>query len=80
MGEQYVGGDFNSIKRPSQRKGSKAQSNSVEMINFCEFITKLDLIDLPALGNKLTWFEIVGTSMSRLNRFLFQKVYLTSGN
>lgn len=39
---------------------------------FNEFITELDLIDMPLHGRKFTWSRLEGTIMSRLDRFLSQ--------
>lgn len=39
-------------------------------MEFSDFIGNIDLVDLPALGNKLSLFNLAGNSTSRLDRFL----------
>ncbi|XP_058776652.1 uncharacterized protein LOC131650972 [Vicia villosa] len=70
IGEWCIGGDFNAIKRRSERKGLRAQYSSTKMSEFAEFIGEMELLDLPGFGNKYTWFNSAGDSMSRLDRFL----------
>lgn len=44
--------------------------NNLELVEFGEFIYDMDLLDLQVVGNKFTWFNVVGNLMSRLDRFL----------
>lgn len=46
VGEWVVGGDFNVIKTPKERKG-KSASNMTEMEEVSKFIELTELIDLP---------------------------------
>ncbi|XP_058765931.1 uncharacterized protein LOC131639452 [Vicia villosa] len=68
-GEWLVGGDFNSTKNRSERKGCIVARNSERRL-FSSFIEDSLLIDLPCLGNCFSWFSGDGFSMSRLDRFL----------
>ncbi|CAK8561844.1 unnamed protein product [Lathyrus sativus] len=63
-----VAGDFNEVKFKEERKGTSA--NSMKDMNFfSEFITEMNLTDLPVVGNKFTWFNSNGKCRSRLDRF-----------
>lgn len=48
------------------------------MLEFSEFIVDMNLIDLPSLGNKYTWFNLGGDSMSRIDRFLISEGLIDS--
>lgn len=63
-------GDFNAIKNRSERRGTSLISQDSYNVEFQSFIDELDLIDLPVLGKKFTWFRPDGSAMSRLDRFL----------
>lgn len=55
-----------------------AQSNSLENSKFYEFIDDMELINLPTVDNKFTWFNVAGLSMSKLDWFLTSKGLLDS--
>jgi hypothetical protein len=66
-----VVGDFNAVVAPEERRGVVNEvSSSLEMSGFREFVEDLNLIDLPLLGRRFTWFHSNGISMSRLDRCL----------
>ncbi|KAI5441929.1 hypothetical protein KIW84_011114 [Lathyrus oleraceus] len=44
--------------------------NHGEMVEFNDFIEELELIDVPLMGNKFTWFNLSGKAINRLDRFL----------
>jgi hypothetical protein len=50
------------------------------MIEFGDFIRDMELIDLPLLGRKFTWFHLNGISMSRIDRFLVSDDWLELWN
>ncbi|GKV46006.1 hypothetical protein SLEP1_g53030 [Rubroshorea leprosula] len=75
-GNWCILGDFNTIKGQHERKGCKSLSS--EMREFCDFINELNLIDLPLIGRKYTWYKSNGESMSRLDRALFSENWLSS--
>lgn len=58
--------------------GCSAQSNSVVMRKYCDFIDDMELIDLPVVGNKFTWFNFAGSSMSSLDQFLISTALIYS--
>lgn len=47
-----------------------SHNRNQEMEEFAEFIKDMELIDVPVLGKKFTWFSSDGKSKSRLDRFL----------
>jgi hypothetical protein len=68
-----VVGDFNAVLDPSERRGGVGLSSTRydrEMLEFADFVSSMDLIDLPLLGRRFTWFQPSGGAMSRLDRFL----------
>jgi hypothetical protein len=68
--EWCLGGDFNAILRASERKGSSAVNRQRERIAFTCFVEEMEVIDVPVLGKKFSWFSSDGKSMSRIDRFL----------
>jgi hypothetical protein len=72
-GKWCVAGDFNSINRREDMRGVNEASSSLismEMREFGEFMETMDLVDLPLLGRRFTWFHPNGRSMSRIDKFL----------
>ncbi|XP_058741619.1 uncharacterized protein LOC131614006 [Vicia villosa] len=70
-GEWYCfRGDFNVVSNRGERLGIGVQINGGEILGFNEFISAMELIDLPVLGNRFTWFNLAGTACSRIDRFL----------
>ena len=64
-----IGGDFNVVQFPSEQLG--ADSSSSAMIDFSDFISEHNLIDLSLEGGTFTWSNSrVVASQSRLDRFL----------
>ncbi|GAU22765.1 hypothetical protein TSUD_129770 [Trifolium subterraneum] len=68
-GKWCVGGDFNVILHASERKGISTDSRQGERILFNRFVEEMELVDVPVLGKKFTWFSADGKSMSRIDRF-----------
>ncbi|XP_058777150.1 uncharacterized protein LOC131651507 [Vicia villosa] len=67
-GEWIIGGDYNAIKH--QRKGSSYNVNANEINPFADFIVKSNLVDISCKGEKISWYNGDGLSMSRIDRFL----------
>ncbi|CAK8575810.1 unnamed protein product [Lathyrus sativus] len=65
-------GDFNAVKSKLERKG-KGRLNFMEMKDFSSFIDAIDLVDMPIVGNRFTWFNSSGTCKSRLERILLSE-------
>ncbi|GKV09171.1 hypothetical protein SLEP1_g20713 [Rubroshorea leprosula] len=70
-----LAGDFNALRRVEERAGCKVVSN--EMREFDAFIHNTDLFDLPLIGRKYTWYNSNGQQMSRIDRFLFSKEWMS---
>ncbi|KAL8491897.1 hypothetical protein ACS0TY_023481 [Phlomoides rotata] len=68
-----VCGDFNTVTNQSERKGSNRLASDKKCRQFCKFIENSDLIDLPLLRRKFTWYKDNGTCCSRIDRFLVSK-------
>ena len=42
----------------------------MKIIEFNNYIDESQLVDVPMIGNKFTWFSLQGNAKSRLDRFL----------
>jgi hypothetical protein len=70
-GAWCVLGDFNAVLHRDERRGVNDPSpsdSSAEVLDFNNFVAEMDLLDLPVLGRKFTWFHSNGRSMSRIDR------------
>jgi hypothetical protein len=68
-----VVGDFNAVRSVEERVGvniADPRGVSTEIIEFRNFVEELELVDLPILGRKFTWYHESGRAMSRLDRIL----------
>ncbi|CAJ2642053.1 unnamed protein product [Trifolium pratense] len=66
-------GDFNAVRQPDERRSSRGSQRSADIVPFNHFIDANNLIDLPLIGRKFTWFKGDGLAMSRLDRFLLSE-------
>jgi len=72
-----VVGDFNSIITKEERKSLVSGSNySREIHGFNEFIEKAELLDIPMVGRKFTWYKPNGMVKSRIDRVLVSKKWM----
>lgn len=71
-------GDFNSIKSRGERKGVDGNSRSDEIQSFGDFVAEAELVDLPLIGRKYTWYNPDGSAMSRLDKFLVSEEWLST--
>ncbi|GKU89448.1 hypothetical protein SLEP1_g3583 [Rubroshorea leprosula] len=69
-----LSGDYNSVRRVEERAGCHGVSR--EMKEFDEFILRSELIDLPLVGRKFTWYNSNGKQMSRIDRFLVSEDWI----
>lgn len=74
-----LAGDFNAVLRGNERKGCSSQEHRVEIDEFQSFVKDMELVDLPLLGRRYTWFKSNGSAMSRLDRFFYLKNGCQSG-
>ena len=64
-------GDFNNIRDPAERFGiCQRLSGESSIKEFNDWIDDLEVIEVPWLGRKFTWYRSNGASRSRLDRFL----------
>ncbi|KAK2385146.1 hypothetical protein QL285_072415 [Trifolium repens] len=72
-GRWCVVGDFNAVCSMEERVGVNANDGNVastEIIEFRNFVEELELVDLPILGRRFTWYHASGNAMSRIDRIL----------
>ncbi|GKV11964.1 hypothetical protein SLEP1_g23173 [Rubroshorea leprosula] len=67
-------GDFNCTRKLNERAGANGASRG--MRDFDNFVRETELVDLPLIGRKYTWYHPSGNSMSRLDRFLLSEGWL----
>lgn len=70
-GHLCVGGDFNATKKLGERKGKSVHYHNTEMTEFRYFIKEMKLTNLPAFGNKFTWFK---TLWNTINQIIFSSL------
>ncbi|KAL8483186.1 hypothetical protein ACS0TY_026022 [Phlomoides rotata] len=63
-------GDFNTTLDLTDRKGGSRLKVDYRSKQFFKFVLELDLVDLPLLRRKFTWYKDNGGSCSRIDRFL----------
>lgn len=69
-------GDFNVVRRESEREGRGVVSNSRDISSFDGFIRNSGLIDLPLHGRSFTWYKPNGRCRSRLDRILINNSWI----
>lgn len=70
-------GDFNNIRRPMERIGSsQTQHHESSIKEFNDWVSDLEVDDVPCIGRKYTWYKPNGTAKSRLDRFLVSADWL----
>ncbi|MCI31605.1 frigida-like protein, partial [Trifolium medium] len=78
-GDWCVIGDFNAVLQLDERRGVNSQSMldvSLESREFNNLVTDMDLMDLPVLGRKFTWFHPNGRAMSRIDRAMVSEEWV----
>jgi hypothetical protein len=79
QGAWCILGDFNAVRNCDERKGVNqfsGASSSVETVEFGKFVSDMDVVDLPILGRRFTWFHPNGISMSRIDRVFLSADWL----
>lgn len=56
--------------------GEGLHHSNIGMEEFRDFMETMELVDIPYVGGKFTWFKDNGKAMSRLNRFLLSRKLL----
>jgi hypothetical protein len=78
-GEWCLGGDFNAVTMPAERRGSSSAGGQAERNEFALFIEAFEVVDIPVTGKHFTWFNYDSSSMSRLDRFLLSEGFIDKG-
>ncbi|GAU42390.1 hypothetical protein TSUD_296880 [Trifolium subterraneum] len=65
--------------RSGERRGSSGSGCLSERSEFSLFIEAMEVIDIPVLGKKFTWFNSNGSTMRRLYRFLLSEGFIHKG-
>ncbi|KAL8510060.1 hypothetical protein ACS0TY_017040 [Phlomoides rotata] len=63
-------GDFNTTLEPDERKGVGRYNDAKKRRQFNRFVSDNDLVDLPLLRRRYTWYKDNGGRCSRIDRFL----------
>jgi exonuclease III len=70
-------GDFNSVTSGEERRGaSQEDAVTLDMREFVGFVESMEVVDLPILGRRFTWFHSSGRAMSRIDRVLVSEEWL----
>lgn len=64
-------GDFNAVRRPSERCGSRFKP--ITTGDFNSFLLDTELIEVKQGGRRFTWVSWDGLKMSKLDRFLINR-------
>ncbi|GJV32299.1 RNA-directed DNA polymerase, eukaryota [Tanacetum coccineum] len=75
-GETLVMGDFNEVRKPSERYGSVFNKKGTAIFN--SFITSSGLLDIPLDGYSFTWAQKDARKMSKLDCFLVSEGLMSS--
>ncbi|CAJ2635642.1 unnamed protein product [Trifolium pratense] len=79
IGDWVLEGDFNAISKSGERRGNSGSRSLSERSEFSLFMEATEVIDIPVLGKKFTWFNSDGSAMSRLDRFLLSEGFIHQG-
>ncbi|XP_058774472.1 uncharacterized protein LOC131648760 [Vicia villosa] len=81
VGEEWcIGGDYNSVLYKEERIGKYGGHLGKDCEAFQRFVEEMDIIDLPSVGGRYTWFSGYGNAMSRFDRFLVSDSLISRWN
>ncbi|KAL8506839.1 hypothetical protein ACS0TY_017654 [Phlomoides rotata] len=63
-------GDFNTTLDPDEINGVSSYNDAKKRRQFNRFVSDAELVDLPLMRRKYTWYKDNGGSCSRIDRFL----------
>lgn len=69
-------GDYNSVCNSLEMRGVGRNLATQEVTEFRRFVEGMNVIDLPLLGRRFTWYIEDGMTMSRLDRFLLSQDWI----
>lgn len=68
-----MAGDFNAVTKTDERRGVSNGHGRREIAGFNQFISEMNLVDVPTLGKKFTWCSGDGKARNRLDIFLLSE-------
>jgi len=68
--------DFNYIRRKERKSLIFVSDYSNQISGFNNFIEKDDLVDIPMVGRKFTWYKPNGYVKSRIDKVLVSRKWL----
>ncbi|XP_058784197.1 uncharacterized protein LOC131658967 [Vicia villosa] len=77
-GEWIIAGDFNTVKKRSERWGCSSRSVNSKWSDFSDFIDDIGLVDVPCKDKRFSWISGDGKSKSRIDRFLISNNVISS--
>ncbi|MCI41722.1 endonuclease/exonuclease/phosphatase family protein, partial [Trifolium medium] len=78
-GNWCILGDFNSVSSGEERIGASIEASvTSDMRDYVGFVEDMEVVDLPLLGRRFTWFHPSGRAMSRIDRVLVSEEWLCS--
>jgi exonuclease III len=76
-GNWFIVGDINAVLVPEERRGMRVDSTlTSKMRRFKVFIVDLEVIDIPLLGRRFTWYNANEMTVSRIDRVLVSAEWL----
>jgi len=69
-------GDFNLVRQEERKSMISVTGYSREIKGFKKFIEKFELVDIPLVGRKFTWYKPNGLVKSRIDKVLVSKEWL----
>ncbi|XP_020239832.1 uncharacterized protein LOC109818715 [Cajanus cajan] len=71
-----VVGDFNCVRKASERVGVRAindRRDTTVVRDFNKFISDMDVVDIPLSGRSFTWYRPNGSAKSQIDRILVSR-------
>nr|KYP51634.1 hypothetical protein KK1_026518 [Cajanus cajan] len=67
-------GDFNSVRKTTERVGvNGGNTGTIEIRDFNNFISDLDIVEAPLIGRSFTWYKPNKRAKSRIDRILVSR-------
>ncbi|XP_020234693.1 uncharacterized protein LOC109814631 [Cajanus cajan] len=67
-------GDFNSVRKVTERVGVNGGNvGAVEFRDFNNFISDLDIVEVPLIGRSFTWYRPNGRAKSKIDRIFVSR-------
>lgn len=69
--------NFNAVKVPGERTCRENSALSSDVVALDGFIRNLNLLDIPLIGRKFSWYSPDGNSKRRIDQILVNKNWIT---